>query len=77
MKTSKKELLSYAKNVNAICIDRWSFEEIETLRKEENYFNEVAYSAGVYGITANLFQGNKTKKYYLVSSRNSVLFQVM
>lgn len=77
MKTSKKELLAYASSINAICIDRWSFEEIEALRKQESYFNDVAYSRGVYGVTAYLFQGNKTKKYYLVSSRNSALFQVI
>lgn len=77
MKTSKKELLAYASTINAICVDRWSFEEIEALRKEESYFNEVAYSSGIYGVTAYLFQGNITKKYYLVSSRNSALYQVM
>lgn len=77
MKTSKKELLAYANSINAICIDQWSFEEIEALRKQESYFNEVCYSRGVYGVNAYLFQGNKTKKYYLVSSRNSALFQVM
>lgn len=77
MKTSKKELLAYANSINAICIDKWSFEEIEALRKQESYFNEVCYSRGVYGVNAYLFQGNKTKKYYLVSSRNSALFQVM
>lgn len=77
MKTSKRELLAYAKQVDAICIDQWSFEEIEALRKQESYFNEVCYSRGVYGVNAYLFQGNKTKKYYLVSSRNSALYQVM
>lgn len=77
MKTSKRELLAYAKQVNAICIDKWSFEEIEALRKQESYFNEVCYSKGVYGITAYLFQGNETKQFYVVSSRNSALFQVM
>lgn len=77
MKTSKKELLAYASTINAICIDKWSFEEIEALRKQEIYFNEIGYSRGVYGVNAYLFQGNKTKQYYLVSSRNSALFQVM
>lgn len=77
MKTSKKELLTYASTINAINIDRWSFEEIEALRKEESHFNAVAYSCGIYGVTAYLFQENKTKKYYLVSSRNSALYQVM
>ena len=77
MKISKRELLAYASSINAICIDRWNFEEIEALRKQEIYFNDVAYSKGIYGVTAYLFQGNKTKKYYLVSSRNSALYQVM
>lgn len=77
MKTSKKELLAYASGINAICIDKWSFEEIEALRKQEVFFYDIAYSKGIYGITAYLFQGNRTKKYYLVSSRNSALFQVM
>lgn len=77
MKTSKKELIEYAKQVNAICIDQWSFEEIEALRKNEEYLEEVAYSVGIYGISSYLCKGHKTKKYYLVSSRNSALFQVM
>ena len=77
MKTSKRELIAYSKQVNAIDINKWSFEEIEALRKNEEYLEEVAYSVGIYGINAYLCQGHKTKKYYVVPSRSTTLFQVM
>lgn len=77
MKTSKKELLAYAKQVNAIDINKYSFEEIEALRKSEEYLEEVAYSIGRYGVTAYLCQGHKTKQFYIVPSRSSTLYQVM
>ena len=62
MKTSKKELLAYSKQVNAIDINKYSFEEIEALRKNEEYLEEVAYSVGIYGVSAELCQGHKTKQ---------------
>ena len=77
MKTSKRELIEYSKQVNAIDINKWIFEEIEALRKNEEYLEEVAYSIGRYGVTAYLCQGHKTKQFYIVPSRSSTLFQVM
>lgn len=77
MKTSKKELLAYASSINAIDINKYSFEEIEALRKNEKYFEEVAYSIGIYGVSAYLCQGHKTKQFYIVPSRSTTLFQVM
>ena len=77
MKTSKRELIEYSKQVNAINLNKYSFEEIEALRKQESYFNEVAYSIGRYGVNAYLCQGHKTKQFYVVPSRSTTLFQVM
>lgn len=77
MKTSKKELLAYAKQVNAIDLNKYSFEEIEALRKSEEYLEEVAYSIGTYGVNAYLCKGHKTKQFYVVPSRSTTLFQVM
>ena len=77
MKTSKKELIEYSKQVDAINLNEYSFEEIEALRKNEEYLEEVAYSVGKYGVNAYLCQGHKTKQYYVVPSRNTTLFQVM
>ena len=77
MKTSKKELLAYASSINAIDINKWSFEEIEALRKSEEYLEEVGYSVGIYGVNAYLCQGHKTKQFYIVPSRSTTLFQVM
>ena len=77
MKTSKRELLAYASSINAINLNEYSFEEIEALRKNEEYLEEVAYSIGTYGVTAYLCQGHKTKQYYVVPSRSTTLFQVM
>ena len=77
MKTSKRELLAYASSINAIDLNKYSFEEIEALRKNEEYLQEVAYSIGRYGVTAYLCQGHKTKQFYVVPSRSTTLFQVM
>lgn len=77
MKTSKRELLAYASSINAIDINKYSFEEIEALRKNEEYFEEVAYSIGIYGVSAYLCQGHKTKQFYVIPSRSTTLFQVM
>ena len=77
MKTSKKELIEYSKQVNAIDINKYSFEEIEALRKNEEYLEEVAYSVGRYGVNAYLCKGHKTKQYYVVPTRSTTLFQVM
>ena len=77
MKTSKKELIEYSKQVNAINLNEYSFEEIEALRKNEEYLEEVAFSVGIYGISAYLCKGHKTKQFYVVPSRSTTLFQVM
>ena len=77
MKTSKRELIEYSKQVNAIDLNEYSFEEIEALRKSEEYLEEVAYSVGIYGINAYLCKGHKTKQFYVVPSRSSTLFQVI
>lgn len=77
MKTSKRELIEYSKQVNAIDLNEYSFEEIEALRKSEEYLEEVAYSIGAYGVNAYLCKGHKTKQFYVVPSRSSTLFQVM
>ena len=77
MKTSKRELIEYAKQANAIDLNKYTFEEIEALRRNEEYLEEVAYSVGIYGVSAYLCKGHKTKQFYVVSSRSSTLFQVM
>lgn len=77
MKTIKRELLTYAKQVNAIDISKYSFEEIEALRKSEEYLEEVAHSVGIYGMNAYLCKGHKTKQFYVVPSRSTALFQVI
>lgn len=75
MKTTKKELLKYAKQVNAIDITTYSFEKTKDLL-DSIVKKEVAYSVGTYGINAYLFKDEKDT-YYLISSRNTNLFMVM
>lgn len=76
MKTTKKELLSFAKNMNAEDITYNSFNETNKLLKNI-IKKDVAFSVGIYGINAYLFMDEKTSKYYVITSRASVLFQVM
>ena len=70
MKTTLKDI----KNTNAIDVTYLSAEELYKLEKEERWFNEVAYSAGTYGITGKVVQGRNSGKLYKACSRTVAVF---
>lgn len=47
------------------------------LEKKEEWFNEVGYSSGVYGVSGCVLQGHKTLNFYVITTRSSALFCVM
>lgn len=77
MKTTLKEIRRYVATNAAEDLTRKTFAEIETIRKAEGCFEQVAYSAGLYGCTGVLVKGYTTGKLYAVTARTSALYQVM
>lgn len=73
MKITKKQLGELAKNLNASCVDRLTFEEANALNKSI-IKKDVAISLGTYGVNAYLFQDEKTGQFYYISNRNTNLF---
>lgn len=72
MKVTKKEI----KGFNAIDITYSTQDEIIKLKEREGYFNEIAYSQGLYGCNGCVIQGNNTKQLYKVTSRTSTLLMI-
>jgi len=70
MKTTLKEI----KNYWCEDITRLSSEEIKALKNSEGWFDRVAYSVGVYGLTGCVLKGHNTGTLYKITSRNSNLF---
>lgn len=75
MKTTKKELISFATSVNAIDLTNADSEEVNNIRKSDD-IKEVSYAVGVYGVIAWLGVG-KSGQYYYIHARNTNLFIVM
>ena len=68
----KKEAL----RLDAIALDKKSFEEIKKLKELEGGFETVDVAFGRYGITGGIARGYTSKKFYSVLSRSSALLQI-
>lgn len=77
MKMTKKQVKEWLKFEGVTDITNWSCEQINELRKKEEWFNEVGYSSGVYGVSGGVFQGHKTLNFYVITTRSSALFCIM
>lgn len=74
IKTTHKELAQFAKDFHAVDITYLEQEEIQNIKQNEDYFNEIAYSMGMYGTTGLILQGRKTGTYYAILSRTSAIY---
>lgn len=72
MKMTKRAIKAWIK-LGATDITNWSIEEIQKLHDEEEWFNEVGYSIGTYGVTGCVLQGHKTLTFYVITANNSNL----
>lgn len=72
----RKATLKEIKSANAADITRYSFEDCRAL-KNNCYLEVVAISSGVYGINGALLADKNTNELYKITSRNSVLFQMV
>lgn len=76
MKTTLKEIRRYVETNAAEDLTHKTFAEIETIRKAEGCFEQIAYSAGLYGCTGVLVKGYTTGKLYAVTAPTSALWQI-
>lgn len=72
MKTTQKGI----KNAHATDITHWQEKEVRELLKAEGYFTVIAYSTGIYGMTAALYQGYNTNRLYKVTCRSTVIYMI-
>lgn len=74
MKTTLKDIKELAKGYNVEDITYIDAKGADELREKEGMFWTIAYSAGVYGVTGKVIQGNATGKLYAITSRTSAIF---
>ena len=74
MKTTLKDIKELAKGYNVEDITYIDTKGADELREKEGMFWNVAYSAGVYGVTGKVIQGRTTGKLYAITSRTSAIF---
>ena len=75
--TTIKELKRLALYGDCKDITRLKFEEVCTLREQENGFNVIATSLGMYGLNGALLEGYNSKQMYVITARSSVLAQLV
>lgn len=68
MKTTRKEILKAADFFHATNINECTQARLDEVRP---YCVEIAYSAGIYGINACLWQDERNGDYYFTPSKNS------
>lgn len=73
-KYTQKQLRSLVRTDCAIDVSSADNETRRTIEAEEGYYNQVGYSAGVYGCNGMLLKGHKTGKLYAVTSRTQAIY---
>lgn len=68
--TTQKQI----KQINAEDITYLSADKIHEIRQNEGYFNEVAWSKGLYGCNGLLLQGNNSKLLYKITARTQAIY---
>ena len=51
-------------------------DEVKAVREKEGYFDEVAYSVGVYGCNGLLLKGHNTGKMYTITARTQAIYLI-
>lgn len=76
MKLSQKNIKEIVNRKLAIDITYLTDKEIQEIKVNEGWFNELGYSLGIYGCNGILLQGNKTKQLYAIASRTSAMYSI-
>lgn len=71
---TKKQLKNLVNTGADVDITRGDNETRAQILKEEEYYTQIGYSAGVYGCNGMLLKGHKTGKLYAVTSNTSAIY---
>lgn len=74
MKTTLKEIKEFAKQSTVDDVTYFSNDKLHELSKKEGFFNQIAYSVGVYGVSGAILQGAKSGKFYAITSRTNAIW---
>ena len=73
-KYTQKQLKAMVNDGIAIDVSNADNAKREAIEKEEGYYRQIGYAAGLYGCAGMLLQGNKTKQLYAVTSRTQAIY---
>ncbi len=76
LKLTQKQIKECLNFDGVIDITNMSNKEIQEIKQKEGYFNEYAYSQGLYGCNGCVLQGHKTLTFYVITKRSSALFSI-
>lgn len=71
---TQKQLKNLVNTGAAVDITRGDNETREQILKEEEYYTQIGYSAGVYGCNGMLLKGHKTGKLYAITNTTSAIY---
>ena len=73
-KVSLKFIKSMVSQGCATDVTHHGCDEHDALAKIEGWFEGIAYSTGIYGITGYLFKGHNTGALYAITARTSAIY---
>jgi len=76
MKTTLKDIKGLSRSQMVKDVTYMPLEELRELLKEEIGHTIISYSIGTYGISGVVFQGNKSRQLYAITSRTRNLWIV-
>lgn len=71
---TQKQLKNLVNTGAAVDITRGDNETREQIIKDEEYYTQIGYSAGVYGCNGMLLKGHKTGKLYAITNTTSAIY---
>lgn len=74
MKYTQKQIKEWLNFEGVTDITHATMEEIQKIKNDEEWLNEVGYSQGKYGCNGCILQGHKTLKFYVITARTSALY---
>ena len=77
LKTTLKSIKDFANQAGVIDVTYFSSDKLNKLLKEEGFFNQIAYSAGIYGVSGAILQGAKSGKFYAITNRTTAIFVLL
>lgn len=76
IRTTRSEIRNYLKQGYAEDLTYKKNDYIKELYKNEGYFDEIAYSAGTYGVNGLLLKGHNSGKMYTITDRTQAIYLV-